>query len=78
MPIKPTSLGAVAALEQHIDTRWVLSYAAGLGLTDALYLDDAQPDGPFVALVDDSSRLGIHQPARGLRRRTRVHQQHQR
>ncbi len=48
MPIKPTSLGAVAALEQHIDTRWVLSYAAGLGLTDPLYLDDSQPDGPFV------------------------------
>ena len=48
MPIKPSSLGAVAALEQHIDTRWVLSYAAGLGLNDPLYLDDAQPDGPFV------------------------------
>ena len=48
MPIKPSSLGAVATLEQHIDTRWVLSYAAGLGLTDPLYLDDSQPDGPFV------------------------------
>ena len=48
MPIDPKTLGAVAALEQHVDTRWVLSYAAGLGLTDPLYLDDAQPDGPFV------------------------------
>lgn len=48
MPIDPRTLGAVAALEQHVDTRWVLSYAAGLGLTDPLYLDDAQPNGPFV------------------------------
>ena len=44
----PNASTYVATLEQHIDTRWVLSYAAGLGLTDPLYLDDSQPDGPFV------------------------------
>jgi acyl dehydratase len=48
MPINPDALGASASLSQQVDTRWVLSYAAGLGLTDRLYLDDAQADGPFV------------------------------
>jgi len=48
MPINPDALGASESLSQQVDTRWVLSYAAGLGLTDRLYLDDAQADGPFV------------------------------
>jgi acyl dehydratase len=48
MPINPNALGECASLAQHVDTRWVLSYAAGLGLTEPLYLDDAQPNGPFV------------------------------
>jgi len=48
MPINPDSLGARASLSQQVDTRWVLSYAAGLGLSDPLFLDDSQPDGPCV------------------------------
>ena len=48
MPINPDTLGARASLSQQVDTRWVLSYAAGLGLSDPLFLDDSQPDGPCV------------------------------
>lgn len=48
MPIDPSSLGARTSLTQTVDTRWVLSYAAGLGLSDPLFLDDAQDKGPFV------------------------------
>jgi len=48
MPIDPSSLGARTTLTQTVDTRWVLSYAAGLGLSDPLFLDDSQDKGPFV------------------------------
>jgi acyl dehydratase len=48
MPINPDALNVPTVIEQHIDTRWLLSYAAGLGLTDPLYLDDSRSEGAFV------------------------------
>jgi acyl dehydratase len=43
-----TTLGAeVGPVEQAIDARWLMAYAAALGETDARYFDTAAPSGPL-------------------------------
>jgi len=37
----------VGPLSQEIDARWLMAYAAGLGLTEAAYYETRGPDGPL-------------------------------
>ncbi len=48
MPINLHALGVVSSAEHDISARWVLAYAACLGMVDPLYLDDSLPGGPCV------------------------------
>jgi acyl dehydratase len=46
MNISPTIVGATAGpLVQHIDARWLMAYAAGVGETAPEYLDTLRPGG---------------------------------
>ncbi|MGB1884012.1 MAG: MaoC/PaaZ C-terminal domain-containing protein [Gammaproteobacteria bacterium] len=46
MPLSTASVGLkTEALTHHVDARWTMSYAAGLGDTDPVYLDTANPGG---------------------------------
>jgi acyl dehydratase len=45
--LRPAIVGVtVGPVEQVIDARWLMAYAAGLGEAEARYFDTAAPDGP--------------------------------
>jgi acyl dehydratase len=46
MPLPSACVGAVTpAVEHHVDERWTMAYAAGLGDADGCYLDTTRADG---------------------------------
>jgi acyl dehydratase len=48
LAIAPGIAGAtVGPLAQHLDARWLMAYAAGLGETDPRYFDTPASDGPL-------------------------------
>jgi acyl dehydratase len=58
MPFPASAIGQkFASSERHISTRQLLAYAAGLGASDNLYLDDASPTGleglPFFCVTPE-------------------------
>jgi len=50
--LHPSPLGATAGpLEQSVDARWLMAYAAGLGETDPRYYETRFPAGPLAHLL---------------------------